>query len=525
MEMKMKLSSNGVLENPGEPESRDFTPSHYQQAIFDFVLNGEGNGFVDAKAGSGKTTTLVHCAQLISGEGIFCAFNRHIADELGRRLRGTTMTASTIHAIGSKAIRSTYGYRRTKVDNRKYFAFLKDLVNQAIDESRLGKTNLDATEVNAFSEEWPISDLNQLCNLARVNLVDVEDGEEVTDLCDHYGLTFHEKVYPHVQTILRMALEYGREVAKQKIDFADMLWLPYVENMHVEGFAWVFVDEAQDLNKAQLNLVKMSMAHDTRVLFVGDPHQAIYGFAGADASSVANIQREMQTTNLPLSVCYRCPKTHIELAQNDVPDIEARPGAPDGEIVNLGSQEEIPRVVKEGDLILCRVTAPLLGLCYKLIASGISAAVKGREIGKGLVKVIEDIEKRRRPFTKFLDMLREWEEDQIGRLQMKKGSVESAISAVQDKVECIEVMISASKATAYRDLIRAIEQLFAVDRPSVLLSTVHRAKGLENERVFILKPELMPFYRAKKDWQVQQEYNLRYVSFTRAKETLFLVPG
>ena len=56
------------------------------------------------------------------------------------------------------------------------------------------------------------------------------------------------------------------------------------------------------------------------------------------------------------------------------------------------------------------------------------------------------------------------------------------------------------------------------------LATVHKAKGLEAPRVFILEPNLMPSPWAKKAWQIEQEGNLQYVAVTRALETLIYLP-
>jgi superfamily I DNA/RNA helicase len=57
----------------------------------------------------------------------------------------------------------------------------------------------------------------------------------------------------------------------------------------------------------------------------------------------------------------------------------------------------------------------------------------------------------------------------------------------------------------------------------VTFSSVHRAKGLEADNVFIIKPSSMPSPRAKKQWEQVQEQNIRYVAFTRAKDTLYMV--
>jgi DNA helicase II / ATP-dependent DNA helicase PcrA len=66
--------------------------------LFRFILLGQGDGLVNAVAGSGKTTSLTMAARLTEGDGLFLAFNKHIAEDLGERFRNTQMVA---RAIGS----------------------------------------------------------------------------------------------------------------------------------------------------------------------------------------------------------------------------------------------------------------------------------------------------------------------------------------------------------------------------------------------------------------------------------------
>jgi superfamily I DNA/RNA helicase len=54
---------------------------------------------------------------------------------------------------------------------------------------------------------------------------------------------------------------------------------------------------------------------------------------------------------------------------------------------------------------------------------------------------------------------------------------------------------------------------------------VHQAKGLEAERVFITRPDLMPLTRVRQEWELQQELNIEYVAYTRSKSELFFVEG
>ena len=110
-----------ILNPPNPKASNGFTPSPYQQAIFDSVRQGTDGPdlFVSAVAGSGKTTTIVQAARFIDAPGLFAAFNVAIVDELNRRLDGTQMSAINFHKIGKRAL-DRHIEPRVQVDRRKY---------------------------------------------------------------------------------------------------------------------------------------------------------------------------------------------------------------------------------------------------------------------------------------------------------------------------------------------------------------------------------------------------------------------
>jgi DNA helicase-2/ATP-dependent DNA helicase PcrA len=65
--------------------------------------------------------------------------------------------------------------------------------------------------------------------------------------------------------------------------------------------------------------------------------------------------------------------------------------------------------------------------------------------------------------------------------------------------------------------------IFSDDQVGVVFSSVHRAKGLEAKRVYILSPELMPHKMATKPWELEQERNIEYVAITRTLSELVYV--
>jgi ATP-dependent exoDNAse (exonuclease V) beta subunit len=119
------------------------------------------------------------------------------------------------------------------------------------------------------------------------------------------------------------------------IDFDDMLYFAYIMNAPLMKYTHVFIDEAQDTNLIQRRLLARLLRHTSRLIAVGDPSQAIYGFRGADSEAMNNIAEEFNCARFPLSISYRCPRKVIELAQRIVPTIEARDNAPDGTVKKL----------------------------------------------------------------------------------------------------------------------------------------------------------------------------------------------
>jgi len=529
-------------------ERAAFEPSPYQQSIFDWIRTGSGDGIVNAVAGSGKTTTLVQAAHLLTTDALFVAFNKHIAEALAAKLAGTRMVAKTIHSVGYGMVASAVGMR-LQTDGRKYRKLARDYVT-AHDRDLLrlafgltaGKdaeqtvdpeiaAQMYTAEASGTLHMWAeaVCDLlPKLIDFARLTLTNPSDEMALSALMARFDLLTAADV-PAIEraaiTWLPDVLELGAGLAKVQgvIDFTDMIWLPERWNLTPRQLPWVFVDECQDLNAAQLALVLRLRARSGRMLFVGDPRQAIMGFAGADNESFWTIQRKTGAREMPLSICYRCPSSHLALAREIVPQIEARPGAPIGVLQHI-SEQEARQIVQPGDMMLCRLTAPLVAECIRLIKAHVPARVRGHDIGKQLADMVKAVTKLQGyHFGEFGQYLTRLEEIHRQKLVQHDAS-ESQLEALADRVEAIRACHEEYDCHDADDLARQIEALFADETNGVMLSTVHRAKGLENPRIFILKPEKLPLAWPKQQpWEAEQEENIRYVALTRATEALIFV--
>lgn len=485
-----------------------FQPSNYQQAVFDWIEQGQGNLIINAVAGSGKTSTLVEAARRIQGGGLFLAFNKHIADELKSRLEGTGMIAKTIHSIGNQMVGAKLG-KGIKVIGNKYRKLADDtLINQPLGEEE---------------EEAVTKSLRKIVDLARLTLTNPRDEDALTDLCAHFNILPHGLVFNLLPTIL----ERGKRMAEQEkvIDYADMIWLPQEWHLTTSQVKWVMVDECQDLNAAQLEIALKCCALGGRMVFVGDRRQSIMGFSGADNESFDKIKTRTQATELPLSLCYRCPPNHIALAANIVPQIEAVPGRAEG-VLAYHLDDELFKLVQEGDLVMCRTTAPLVGACIKLIENKVPARVKGKDIGSDLVELLKKVQKRfsgmfhYSNLTHHLDI---YQQEQVYKLASKEGN-EAKIESLIDRLSALQVCAENFDAKNIDEFAKELEELFSDDRAAVTLCTVHRTKGLEADRIIIIHPEKLPMtWLNQQAWEYEQETNLTYVALTRAKKELHIV--
>lgn len=323
-----------------EKKIGEFKPSSYQQALFDWITSGEGSAIVEAVAGSGKTTTIVQALELLpAGDyAIFLAFNRNIAEELKRRIP-PQHEASTFHSAGLRAWKRVHP--KCAIDERKMRNIIKKMMS-AEEEAEIGDV------------------INHLVSLAKqrgLGCLVPEVPQAWESLIDHFDLDVPSYMRNKIIEGARMALIESVKTAGAVIDFDDMLYMPVLLEAKPPQYDWVFIDEAQDTNGVRRALAKMMLKNTGRLIAVGDSHQAIYGFTGADSDAIDLIREEFQCETFPLSICYRSARNIVEAARAFVPEIESAEGAPDGIVLNTNFIDTPPA---ENDAILCRNTAPLV---------------------------------------------------------------------------------------------------------------------------------------------------------------------
>ena len=486
--------------------------SSNQTAIFDWIKahadQPHGSLIVEAVAGSGKTTTIVEGANYIPQgcRSVFLAFNKSIAEQLAKKLP-SHFESKTINGLGYAACRNTLG--NIRVDGYK----VRNIAEQIIEQG--GYNTIDVTVV-AKMVGYAKSHGLAPSNIPNVKGLYTTSYERWLTLMERFEVEYDgdlQDLFLICEQVLTKNIQMTNVV-----DFDDQLYLPVVMNMPCSKYDWLIVDEAQDVSHVQRALLKKSLAPNGHLIAVGDAGQAIYGFRGADSESLASIAKEFSADRLPLSVTYRCPVAVVRMAQEFVPHLEAAPNAAEGHVEHLHKYNA--KRFTAGDMILCRNTKPLIAMAFALIARGVGARVMGRDIGAGLVNLIKKRAKRITDAQIMIDVLDEWRHKQVERAMAK--SEEAKADRINDQVDSILAVVDSTGATTVKQVIDSIERLFN-SNTGVTLSTVHKAKGLEADTVYILEPALMPSKYARQDWQLQQEHNLMYVAYTRALKELYFI--
>jgi len=485
-----------------ERQERDwegFVPSAYQVAIKAAVDGSSDNLLVAATAGSGKTTLLVWLAQdLPAGNNKFLAFNRAIALELAARLP-VGVTASTLHSLGLGIIKANAS-GRVQVDPDKIYQFITSIIDMEDNE-----------------QKSLIAPVKKLVSVYKnTSLIMPPSPAIMGDLCDDYRIETngHEN---HIFSLAAEALTYSARTVNV-VDYDDMIWLPALNGWHNGHTDNLMVDEAQDLNPVQLQLLQLLDAG--RYIFVGDKNQSIYAFRGAMVGAMADIKRTFSCREMPLSLCYRNSKAVVAYVNDLWPNIhhECLSTAPEGEVAII-NQDLYAMTVKAGDLVLCRNNAPMVAAVYDLLRRGQAATIRGRDIGSEMINLIAKMHAGN--LTELAVALDGYKYRKTESL-LARGK-ELAAEAVADQVATI--LAIAEEATDIPDLVHQIETLFSDEakESAVQFSSVHRAKGLEAATVYILRPDLMPSKKATSDEDVQQEQNIMFVAYTRARTNMYIV--
>lgn len=451
---------------------------------------------LESGPGTGKTFSLQHWSFRSTRPGVATSFSKSTVVELVKKL-SPKFQSKTFHAFGFSALKS--GGKTIKLDTSKMY---------------------NATKALSEQHDIPFelqAEIRSLATMAKVYGIQPDPAgpeglspdtpETWAALADLYDIEFSDEILTYAKQVVNLSnLSFKKDGL---IDFDDMLYCSLIYPHRFTKVGIILADEVQDFNLLQHIMLKRSLLPNGRVIAVGDPNQAIYAFRGALNNSYEELIKTFSMRRLPLTISFRCAKEIIKVAQEYVPHIEAASSNPEGSVLypSTLSLSEVPKTV------LCRNNAPLMRLALRLLVSGRTVEIAGRDIGQNLIKLTERITKKNLSSEAFLDRLSQWKERETLKYPRRKHSI-------------------TEKATVLGHLARAHKDLDTVRRhlgklypdsnskeyrpADVHLSTIHKAKGKEWPNVLFLDSHLIGKH-ATSEQEIQQETNLSYVAVTRAQ--------
>jgi superfamily I DNA/RNA helicase len=494
----------------------EYTPSKYQEAIFDFVENGVGNLVVEAVAGSAKTWTMVKSLDFIPGSKkiLFSAFNKDIVKELDKKINGMeNVDIRTLHSLGLTMLKRNFPEKKFVPEPFKYDAYIKQNLRYI---SSANLNNFDQKDYLRYS-----SNIKKYVEFGRFYLCQTPRDLDMIE--ERYGI---DTIADEKEVAIEV-MEWGKSEL-DNVDYTDMVWMPNSLYCKPLGllYDFIMIDECQDMNKAERELVLKCFKMGTRMMCVGDRSQCVYSYAGSDPDSFSELLKLPNTTKLPLSISYRCSKNIVDFAKRLVPEIEGNDDGREGVILENVSLSD----VKDGDMIICRNNAPLLKVYNDFLKLGKRAYIRGKELGSNMKLAVKSTKQEllNADCTKDGVFARLYYDLFVTRNKIATNSgidakmaMESPI--VENKLDMIKALeILAEGITTSEELIAKIDEIFPKrsKKDGISLSTIHKSKGLEADNVYIACKSLMPSKAAKKDWEIRQEHNLMYVAYTRARNVL-----
>ncbi|HUU86822.1 MAG TPA: UvrD-helicase domain-containing protein [Candidatus Glassbacteria bacterium] len=509
-----------------EMDYSKFIPSSMQLAIKDSFVNTGLNIQIRASAGTGKTVTMAWLLQFAKEySNIACmAFNTHSADDFETKIPAYA-TSGTTHRFALK------NFNGVDIDEDKVKKEIDLYFHEEVDSLKASNRELwDRLDAQK-------SAMAKLVGLIK-NTLTFPAEENLQKLAEKYNVEYEPKdaewFFGTVMYIFDMGLpETVSDI--HVIDLDDMIYLCAIGIVPCRQYDLIILDEAQDTNDMTMEFIRLSLKPDGRIIMVGDENQSIYAFRGANTDAMDVLEKMFSSKKLPLSISYRQPKAGVQFVNKLFPDIEhyAAENAIEGAVhENFDYEKFLPEIMSilensatknEENLALCRNNAPLVKPVFQLIRNGIKAVIKGKDIGTQLRNKIVYISNKYHCETigDFFSAVELYETDQIAKYTRQKAK-QSAFEKLSD--DCETLLALADDCEQINDIFRKIDKIFSdKTNKAVVFSSIHKAKGLEADNVFIIRPDLMPSSMASTEEEIKQERNAMFVAYTRQKKNLYIL--
>ena len=516
------------------------------------ALATRGPVCVIAGAGTGKTRAITHRIAYAAAIGtmdpqkvLALTFTAKAAGEMRARLRTLgvpTVAARTIHSAALKQLLyfwpSVFGGRTPDLMTTKT-GFLTEAINRAGLSGSLRATNRELMRDIAAEIEW-----------AKVSQVGP------TDYIDEVSKRMQKpRVTPEQMVQVYTAYE---SIKKQElaIDFEDVLLLCSamleeerdVRERVQDQYRYFTIDEYQDISPIQQRLINAWLGTRTDICVVGDPAQTIYSFAGATPVFLNSFtQRFPEAEVIRLTTGYRSTP-EITFAANAL----LRHGPMGQELVAFNSHGSKPIVTGYGDEpaeirgVMAQINALLVNGTQPqevAILARTNAQLKGAEKAMLAQKIPYQVRNTERFFERreVRDFLKQVRQASVIPAE-GQGWIDELRSLAQpyltgEAIDGIAALLHLARElddddnftpktlrTYLREVEDRVQQNNPPTMPVVTLATLHAAKGLEWERVFLIGASdgQLPLTNSSGEAVIEEERRLFYVGITRAKADLHI---
>lgn len=511
------------------------------------VTTLQGPVKIVAGAGTGKTTTIARRIAYGVESGAYnpskilaLSYTAKSAAELRDRLFGLGLTSVAVRTFHSAALAQL-----------QYFWPIHTRAKLPTLEPNKSKLLARVAQKLGFSlDDRQLRDLLAEIEWRKYRLLSFEEYQGVVDRPEISGLSRPQ--------VLQLVQGYEAEKLHDSvIDWEDVLLLtlgllqaePSARSYVHSQYRQFFVDEFQDISPLQWELLKTWLGRSTDLCIVGDTRQAIFGFAGADVTIMREFDELFEDVEvIELSSNYRSGQPILNLAREVVEESDLQIA---GKGQNKGSSVQLVELASVADeatwiadsvvallesgvkpsglAALGRLTQTLEPVATELARRNIPFIQRGipffqQPVVSSAISLIRALQVSQSPeptFVQLSHILRQlgWDPNPTG-----------AFREDQERLAWIYARFESLGADAsIADLIIDLENLqraqYEPSLNAVTLATIHAAKGLEWQSVFLLQANdgLIPFGRGPQSPdRIEEERRLLYVAVTRAQKKLVI---
>jgi len=502
-----------------------------------------------AGAGTGKTRTITHRIAYGIAKGYFAAnrimaltYTNRAAGELRARLRGLGIPGVSVKTIHAAAL-SQLDYFWPQYAGVPAPSVLESKAKLLSEVASGLKINLDTAAIRELAAEieWRKFSMFSLAEYA----------DRVSTRPKVAGLSAAKNV--EIQAAYEAA-----KIAAQRIDWEDVLVLTLgllrsepLALAHVQQqYRFYTVDEYQDISPLQHALLELWLGEHSELCVVGDPNQTIYSFTGATSEYLQNFADRYENAKVvQLTRNYRSTQQVVALANRLTANSQMEPLQSQGEIGFAPSVREFSSVAQEAlsvagdirELIAAGVRASQIAVLYRV--NGQSEAIENALSSQGVGYQVRGGERffarpeiqaamRSIRAESLIDTGKSLFESvsQICRTHGWQAMPPTDVNANLDRWEALNALISIveelPEGSTLADFAKELDERQRSQhepiKEAVTLSTIHAAKGLEWQSVFVVgvSEGHLPISYAKTDREIYEERRLLYVALTRARKDL-----